>query len=139
MFFCRDKGTLTGGLVIHADDVITGGGGERYERIIQTLTARLPFRKWKIGEGEFCGAQLRQDEGFHIHVSQEAFARGMRLIPISRAAADERELSPNEVSRCRKSLGEGNWLQSQTRMDLSVQVNMAQQQMGHPTGAGGSP
>ena len=50
------------------DDVITGGQGDHYEQIIKTLRTELPFRKWKIGEGEFCGAQLRQDEDYNIHI-----------------------------------------------------------------------
>ena len=45
MFFCRDNGALTGILVIHVDDVITGGRGDHYEEIIKILRARLRFRQ----------------------------------------------------------------------------------------------
>ena len=53
--------------------------GARYEQSIQTLRAQLPFRMWKSCEGEFCGAQLRQGEGYTTHASRESSASGVRL------------------------------------------------------------
>ena len=47
----------------------------------------------------------------------------MKPLAVPRNAPEEKELTAKEITRCRKSLGEGNWLQSQTRVDIAVQVN----------------
>ena len=91
------------------------------------------FRKRRIGEGEFCGPQLGKDEDLSIPLSQDKFANGTETPGPDRAAPEEEELDRKEVLECRRSLGEGNWLLSPTRPDLSLQVHVAQHQIGCPT------
>ena len=105
-----------------------------YQEALDGLKAKFPFRKWECWSGEFCGASLSQDqETYEIQVAQQKFAEGMQQIKIARGVEGHDELRPGQVVELLQKLGEGNWLQSQTRMDLAVQVNLAQQDMGHPT------
>ena len=61
LYFCYgESGQLEGVLGAHVDDTITGGSGECYDRAIEQLRSRFPFRKWREGQGEFLGVQYTQ-------------------------------------------------------------------------------
>ena len=66
-------------------------------------------------------------------MSQEEYASQMQVLKVPKNAPDSRPLTPAEITKVRAALGAGNWLQSQTRSDLAVQVNMARQEMEAPT------
>eukprot|EP00974_Lingulodinium_polyedra_P131518 11218054-Lingulodinium_polyedra.AAC.1 len=66
-------------------------------------------------------------------MSQADFAQGMTAPKVRRGVADGTAAQPSEHSDARRALGAGNWLQNQTRPDLSVQVNLGQQRMGNPS------
>ena len=70
MYFKVD-GKLKGVLALHVDDMISGGAGPEFQQALAVLREKLPFRKWKTKEGEFCGSQLRQLEDGTIEVGQE--------------------------------------------------------------------
>ena len=67
-------------MAIHVDDLITGNAGAKYDDVVKFLLTKLPFRKWRIGEGEFSCSQLMHDEEFTIHVSQGKIANGMKMV-----------------------------------------------------------
>jgi hypothetical protein len=61
LFFLRGpNGELQGVLAAHVDDIIVAGEGPMYEEAVRKLKARYPYRKWRIGSGEFCGIQFQQ-------------------------------------------------------------------------------
>ena len=85
-YFLRDKsGALVGILGARVDDTITGGHGPVYEQSIAALKRRFPYRKWRIGSGEFCGIQYRQcPQGFNITYGQKEYAEHMRPINLTK-------------------------------------------------------
>jgi hypothetical protein len=52
LYFLRNfRGQLCGVLGSHVNDTATGGQGPEYERALQLLRARFPYRIWRINEG----------------------------------------------------------------------------------------
>ncbi|CAE7379807.1 RE1, partial [Symbiodinium pilosum] len=135
VYYFRSGGALTGILGAHVDDSITGGEGSAYEEAIRKLKARFPYRKWRIGSGEFCGVMYCQDpSSFEISYSQKEYAQHLRPVSLSKARAAQKEqpASAREISALRGLNGAANWLANQTRPDIAVQVSMSQQSFPNP-------
>lgn len=136
LYHLRDQGKLVGILGAHVDDTATGGAGPCYERAISLLKARFPYRKWRVHEGEFCGAHYRQcQESFRINMSQQSFVGKIKPAYMPKGRRDQREapLDTKEISVLRAINGSLNWLSSQSRPDLSAQTSLSQQAFPKPT------
>ena len=132
IYFLRDPSSkaLVGIIGAHVDDSITGGEGPLYEAAIQKLRARFPYRKWRVGSGEFCGTVYTQcPETFEITYQQKEFSQHVRPIALSKERASQKEspATAKEISALRGLNGATNWLANQTRPDLAAQVSMSQQ------------
>ena len=55
----EDSGNLVEVYGVH--DCSTSGSGPTYEQTLEKLRQRFEFRKWRIADGDFCGARCRQD------------------------------------------------------------------------------
>ena len=129
-------GQLCGIYGIHVDDSATGGSGEVYERALERLKQVFEFRKWRIGDGDFCGARYTQDPTtFAISMSQEKFCDKLHPLRMSRARQAQKSsiLTPDEIKCFRAINGSLNWLATQSRPDLSTQVSFSQQSFPDPT------
>ena len=121
---------LCGILGAHVDDTITGGTGPIYEAAIARLKKRFPYRKWRQGNGEFCGVTYTQDPvSCEITYQQKEYAQHLRPIGISKDRLKNKEApaSDKEVAALRAINGAANWLSGQTRPDLCVQTSFSQQ------------
>ena len=127
LYSLRDaEKNLCGVLGAHVDDTIAGGSGEQYEKAIQALKARFPYRKRRIRSGEFCGAQYQQCAETHeITYKQTEYARHMRPINMSKERQRNKEalVDEREISALRAINGAANWLSSQSRRDLASQTD----------------
>eukprot|EP00435_Cladocopium_sp_Y103_P017847 s883_g4.t1 len=136
LYFLRDKhDQLCGILGSHVDDTVTGGQGPEYEAALSKLRQRFPYRKWRVGEGEFCGAHYRQCETTKaISMSQQTFAHNLKPVYLStnRRAQRDSPLDPKEISILRAVNGSLNWLASQSRPDIAAQTSLSQQAMSKP-------
>ena len=123
-----DSNRLCGILGVHVDDSVVGGSGAKFEQAVAALKARFPYRKWRLGEGEFCGSYYTQDaKTKEIVMSQKAFAEKLRPAAIARTADPDQLLDEKQMKMLRGINGSLNWLASQTRPDLSVQTSLSQQ------------
>ena len=128
------KPRLVGILGVHVDDVLLGGCGKDFEDSINELKKTFPFRKWKYGSGTFCGSELSQcPESFEITVSQEAFADKLQKPKLRNRDSPLLEVTPEETSSLKSTLGGALWLAKETRPDLAVQVSQGQQMLPKPT------
>jgi len=131
LYYLRDAdGNLCGVLGAHVDDTITGGHGECYERAIAALKARFPYRKWRVGSGDFCGVQYRQDPvTYAITFGQKEYAQHLRPINLSKDRLKNKGslATDREVATLRAINGACNWLSSQSRPDLATQTSFSQQ------------
>ena len=137
LYFLHDQeGRLTGVLGSHVDDTATGGHGPLYEAALKKLRTRFPYRKWRVHEGEFCGAHYKQDpQSKTIHMTMKGFAEGIRpaYMPSSRRAKRTAVLDKKEISVLRAINGSLNWLSGQSRPDLAAQTSLSQQAFPSPT------
>ena len=109
---------------------MTGGRGEEYEAAIARLKKRFPYRKWRVGNGEFCGVVYNQDPtSFEISYQQSEYTKHLRPIAMTKERRQQREApaTDREIQALRAVNGAANWLASQSRPDLSVQTSFSQQ------------
>ena len=79
LYYLRDQGKLVGIYGVHVDDCATGGAGPRYEKAMIDLKQAFEFRKWRLWDGDFCGARYTQNEKtFEISMSQAKFVEKIR-------------------------------------------------------------
>ena len=135
LFHLRDdRGQLCGVLVVHVDDVLIAGEGPTFEQAVRRLKAKFPFRKWAVGEGEYCGSALAQDpKTYDITIKQTTPYQELKQVTVRRRVADSEAATDAEIAGLRRLLGQGGWLCSQTRPDTSVQVSQGQQVLPRPT------
>ena len=137
LFTLRDpqSSSLTAVMGVHVDDTALGGNeqSEVFQEALRRLRKRFPYRKWRINEGEFCGAWYKQDPDKTITMSMQAFAEKIRSINVPRGSNPEEQLNSGQVKVLRAVNGSLNWLSSQSRPDLSVQTSLSQQSFPHPT------
>ena len=129
-------GELVGICGVHVDDCATGGSGPVYDQAMTQLKQKFEFRKWRVHDGDFCGARYTQDpKTGEITMSQSKFASGIKPLHLSRSRCHDKTslLTDQEVSCLRAINGSLNWLSTQSRPDLSAQVSFSQQSFPHPT------
>ena len=117
-------------LAAHVDDTIVAGQGPEFDQAVQRLKSRFPYRKWRVGNGEFCGIQYSQcPKSYEIRFSQEEYAKHLRPISISKDRAKHKDSPANdrEVAALRAINGACNWLSTQSRPDLCTQTSFSQQ------------
>ena len=86
LFYIPENDRLTGIYDVHVDDCATGGSAEKYEKALVYLKKNFEFRKWRDGNGEFCGATYDQCQTTsHIKMSQEKFTHKLRPIHFPKA------------------------------------------------------
>lgn len=136
LYYLRDNGRLTGIYGVHVDDCATGGTGVKYEQALEKLKSTFEFRKWRVGDGDFCGAFYQQDpQSQEITMSQAKFVEKIKPMHFNRERFNEKEspLTDREISCLRAINGSLNWLSTQSRPDLATQVSFSQQSFPRPT------
>ena len=134
LYFLRDgQNKLCGIMGVHVDDTAIGGHGEKFQTAVQALKKRFPYRKWRRGEGEFCGSYYVQDpKSRAITMSQKLFAEKLKPASIPKHAKADDLLNEGQIRVLRAINGSLNWLASQSRPDLSVQTSFCQQAFPKP-------
>ena len=90
LYFMRESGKLTGVFGVHVDDNATGGEGEKYHQALEALKKRFEFRKWRLRNGDFCGARYDQDPSTgEITMSQETFVEKLKPLRFSRTRSQD--------------------------------------------------
>ena len=126
----QNPSQICGVLGAHVDDTITGGEGSAYTAAVDRLKNRFPYRKWRVGNGEFCGVMYNQDpQSYEIRYQQNEYASHMRPISLSkdRLRNKDAKATDREIAALRAVNGAANWVSSQSRPDLSVQTSFSQQ------------
>lgn len=136
------EGQVCAMLITHVDDIMTATDGSKFaEEQIEKLRKRLPFGQWKIVEKEedgieYCGKEMRikeeNGESF-VDVSQNGFINGrLEEIEISPARKTHKtdRATKTEETDFRSTVGSLQWLSTQTRPDLSFEINQLQKRAG---------
>ena len=128
-------------LITHVDDLMMATDGSVFaEEKIEQLRRRLPFGQWKVVQNEvdgieYCGKEIRicRDGGeAFVDVSQAGFIQG-RLEEIEirseRKKLTTERATSSEQTDYRSTVGSLQWLCTQTRPDLSFEVNQLQKRV----------
>ena len=126
------KNELVGVLGIHVDDCALGGFGTEFETSVKQLKARFPFRKWRVRQGEFCGAMYSQQDDGTIQMSMKASIEKIKPANIPKTKNSDALLEDHQVKVLRAINGSLNWVTSQARPDLAAQTSFSQQSFPHP-------
>ena len=133
LFLLFDQGELVGLILSHVDDLFTAGTGPLYEKSMKKLRdeVKLTFEEPPF---RYCGKIVKQDEDFTIRVNQLEVAENLEMpyIDKDRRKDPNADLTPDEVSELRSSLGSLGWLARQTRPDIAVEVSLGAQSMSGP-------
>ena len=133
LYTLRDQNRLVGIMGVHVDDTALGGEGTVFRQAVQDLRKRFPYRKWRVNNGEFCGAFYKQDvKTKKIEMSMSKFAEGLKAANIKKGVDPDSELQPFQIKQLRGINGSLNWLSSQSRPDLAAQTSMSQQAFPNP-------
>ena len=133
LYTLRDQNKLVGIMGVHVDDTALGGEGPVFQKAVQDLRKRFPYRKWRVNSGEFCGAFYKQDvKTKKIEMSMSKFAEGLKSANIKKGTNPDTELQPFQVKQLRGINGSLNWLSSQSRPDLAAQTSLSQQAFPNP-------
>ena len=134
LYTLREAGQLVGIMGVHVDDTAVGGMGPTFTKAIDQLKSRFPYRKWRIGEGEFCGSFYSQNpKSKEITMSQQQFAETLRAASLPKNASSEQKLDASQLRVLRGINGSLNWISSQSRPDVAVQTSLSQQCFPNPT------
>ena len=140
-FILRDSvGQPIAMLTLHVDDVmVCGDGSARSEAVISKLHGRFPFGEWSHVSLEkrvkYCGKEvlIEHREGKPcIILRQRDFLQGkLDSIPLSLARRREKDefASSQERTDFRSTIGSLQWLSTQTRPDISFEVNQLQKRV----------
>ena len=98
LYYLRSAtGELCGVMGAHVDDTIVGGAGPEFDQAIKALRERFPYRKWRVGSGEFCGVHYNQDpQSKEITYGPSDYARFLRPINISKERLRNKDWEANE-------------------------------------------
>ena len=133
LYTLRDGNQLIGIMGVHVDDTALGGFGQKFQDSITKLRSRFPYRKWRVGEGEFCGAWYKQESDGSIKMHMQSFAEKLRSVNVPKGVEPDTPLSDSQIKVLRAVNGGLNWLSSQSRPDLAVQTSLSQQSFPRPT------
>ena len=91
VFYYRKGSGTQGIMAIQVDDILFGGSEQFITAIMEPLKAKFPFKHWKVGEGEFLGKKLVQQESGEIRVCQQDYANMVECIPLTKERERERQ------------------------------------------------
>lgn len=124
---------LIGIMGVHVDDTALGGHGKEFEAAVSQLRSKFPYRKWRIGTGEFCGAFYSQcPKTKAISMSMKNCAVNLKPANIKKGVVPETPLDEYQTRILRGINGSLNWLSTQSRPDLAAQTSISQQAFPHP-------
>ena len=141
MFSLHDEasGRLIGILGVYVDDfIIAGDPADPYwQQANAQLKSLYSWGRWQMNDFTICGVQYRQMKDSSIILQQTEFAEQLDTFQLPRKLNhDERALAGNAGAKIMRS-GNGSvqWLASNVRMDLAVEVCMSAGNNNNPTHA----
>ena len=127
--FKNKEGKHIGIIGSHVDDFLIAGdeSSSEWKRIEETLLASFRWTPWEVGAFKQCGVEIIQDkDGIVQH--QEEYLQGLTEIQLTkeRVAQGSSPATAQEISELRALLGGLQWLTTQSRPDVNIDVNLIQ-------------
>ena len=129
---------MQGHVFIEVDDLATHGNAV-HEENMAILQKTFKFGKWKSiynSEGDYSGRTVIQDQSYGFHVHQAKFARkrlSLVVIPKGRRSEKKSETTDGEKRQLRAVWGSVNWVQRETRPDVSALASLGMRSLNQST------
>ena len=127
-----------GHILIEVDDLATHGNAVHVENMAK-LQKTFKFGKWKSiynSEGDYAGRTVIQDQSYGFHIHQAKFVQE-RLSPIAiprgRRSDKKSETTDGEKRQLRAVWGSINWVQRESRPDVSALASLGMGSLNHST------
>ena len=123
LFFWHKNGILSGLICIHVDDFIWAGTKEFKESIMKNLETHFKVGSMACGKFHYLGVSIVQMSE-SIRVTQKKYVQEVHEIEINSERAKQRkdELKIEEKQTLQATIGQLNWLSTQTRPDIAFDV-----------------
>ena len=114
---------MIGIMVCFLDDVMWGGT-DAFNSVIENLRSAFHTGAENHQAFDYIGIHFEQKSDFTITVNQNSYTETILPIPISKEQRDNpnRNLTKEETTSLRVSLGKLNWLAGMTRPEISFEV-----------------
>ena len=129
VFCLMDESRPQGHVLIEVDYLATHGNAVHAENVVK-LQKTFKFGKCKSiynSEGDYAGRTVIQDQSHGFHIHQAKFVRERLspiVIPKGRRSDKKSETSDGEKRHLRAVWGSVNWVQRETRSDVSVLASL---------------
>ena len=133
-----DESGPQGHILIEVDDLATHENAVHVENMAK-LQKTFKFGKWKSiynSEGDYAGRTVihYQSYGFHVHQGKFVQERVSPIvIPRGRRSDKKSEATEGERRRLRAVWGSVNWVQRETRPDVSALASLGMGSLNHST------
>jgi Reverse transcriptase (RNA-dependent DNA polymerase) len=126
-------GNMTAVASTHVDDLKLAGEPPTIKIILEALATKFGTLKVQVDSFDHCGVRHIQHANGDITLDQEAYAKQLRLVDMSKInVTDENQKLDDETTRTFQSLLGGlSWL-TQTRMDIAIYVQALQRASKNP-------
>ena len=123
LFYCQnEKGTITGLMPCHVDDMLWGGTNTFKREIVKKIHERFTVGSASSVAFEYVGIEMNQEwDTKSTIVNQNSYTESIQYIRIhdTRLLDKESNLTPEETTMLREAIGQLNWLSCVTRPDIS--------------------
>ena len=138
-FFClMDESGQQGHIFIEVDDLATHGNAVHVENMAK-LQKTFKFGKWKSiynSEGDYAGRTVIQDQSYGFRAHQAKFVQERLspvVIPRGRRSDKKSETTDGEKRQLRAVWCSINWVQRETRPDVSALASLGMGSLNHST------
>ena len=138
IFCLMDESGPQGHILIEVDDLATHGNAVHVENMAK-LQKTFKFGKWKSiynSEGDYAGRTVIQDQSYGFHIHQAKFVQERLspiVIPRGRRSDKKSETTDSEKKQLRAVWGSINWVQRESRPDVSALASLGMGSLNHST------
>ena len=134
VFFWRYDGKLEGVIEMHVDDLLWSGTQVFVKEVVQPFCSHFEIGTELKKCFQYLGLSISQaDNGIRVNQFQYVDEIGGVALQKSSKSCKETPCSAEETRQFRKSVGQLNWVASQTRPDVSFDVCYLSSVMSSPT------
>ena len=128
------QGAIVGILGVHVDDGI-GGGGPKFQKVLELLEKRFAFGSKKCSSFTFTGIDVTQHHDYSISMNQSNYIRKIQPISIDFQRKTQPTIPINESERgaLRGLVGSLQYASTNTRPDLANRLSGLQSSINHGT------
>ena len=121
-FYWHCDGKLCGLMAVHVDDFVNAGNDDFSDGVVGELKRKYESKSEEENVFKYLGLQIDQDQELEcITMQQKYYIESLKCIK-TRNVGKHENLSQQEFTNLRSTLGQLAWVSNQTRPDIAFQV-----------------